>query len=167
MPHIVKQFKTVSHAALTQTYFHYDCCFSCSEKTKESGFDVFQENETFLVKRFPYHQLPKMMRHSLANSSPLLDRISKKIICKCGKLNIGFLAIFFRLELILKLTLRRSVWKIQEYSNVRAPHIFEGKFLVSVLNSRTIFEHDLLSSDSVTKSATEKPWVSETEIKNI
>ena len=33
----------------------------------------------------------------------------------------------------------------------------QGSFIH--INSRKIFEHDLLSSDSIAKSATQKPWV--------
>ena len=49
--------------------------------------------------------------------------------------------------------------KFQEFSNMRALRIFERKVLFSVLSSRTIFERDLCSSDSVTKFATQKSWV--------
>ena len=40
--------------------------------------------------------------------------------------------------------------------------IFERKVLLSALNSRTIFERDLLSSDSVAKSATQNLGFPET-----
>ena len=49
--------------------------------------------------------------------------------------------------------------KSQEFSNVWVLQIFERKVLLSTLNSRKIFERDILSSDSVAKSATQKPWV--------
>ena len=49
--------------------------------------------------------------------------------------------------------------KSQEFSNVRALQIFERKVLLSILNSRKIFERDLLSSDSIAKFATQKPWL--------
>ena len=49
--------------------------------------------------------------------------------------------------------------KSQEFSNVRAIQVFERKILFSVLNSGTIFERDLRSSDSVAKFATQKTWV--------
>ena len=52
--------------------------------------------------------------------------------------------------------------KSQEFSNVGALHIFEHKVLLSVLNSGTIFERNLLSPDSVTKSATQNLGFSET-----
>ena len=52
--------------------------------------------------------------------------------------------------------------KSEEFSNVGALHIFERKALLSVLNSRTIFERNLLSLFSVTKSATQKLGSSET-----
>ena len=54
--HTMQQFKTVSHAASTQNsqpYFQCFCCFSHSEKTKESSFAVFQETQTFLEKISP------------------------------------------------------------------------------------------------------------------
>ena len=48
--------------------------------------------------------------------------------------------------------------KSQEVSNVRALQISnEGSFIH--INSGKIFERDLLSSDSVAKSTTQKPWV--------
>ena len=47
--------------------------------------------------------------------------------------------------------------KLREFSNVWASHIFERKVLLSVLNWQKNFEHDLLSSDSVTKSAVHIP----------
>ena len=47
----------------------------------------------------------------------------------------------------------------QEFSNVWALQSLERNVLLSVLNSRTIFERDLLSSESVAKSTTPKPWV--------
>ena len=52
--------------------------------------------------------------------------------------------------------------KSEEFSNMGALHIFERKALLSVLNSRTIFERNLLSLDSVTKSVTQKLGSSET-----
>ena len=52
--------------------------------------------------------------------------------------------------------------KSQEFPNVRALQIFERRVLFSVLNSRTIFEHHLCSSDSVAKFATQNSSVSET-----
>ena len=50
--------------------------------------------------------------------------------------------------------------KSKEFSNVSARQILECKVLLPVLNSGTIFERDLLSSDSVAKFATLEPWVS-------
>ena len=51
--HIVKQIKTVCHAASTSNrYFRYVCWFYHSGKTQESSFAVFQEKETFLAKKF-------------------------------------------------------------------------------------------------------------------
>ena len=44
----------------------------------------------------------------------------------------------------------------QEVSNVRALQILERKVLLSILNSRKLFERDFLLSDSVAKSATRK-----------
>ena len=47
--------------------------------------------------------------------------------------------------------------KSQEFLNVRTLQIFERKVFLTVLNSRKIFERDILSSDSVAKCATQKP----------
>ena len=47
------------------------------------------------------------------------------------------------------LTFTYQFAKSQEFSNVGALQIFERKVLLSALSSRTIFEGDLLSSDSV------------------
>ena len=46
------------------TYFRYVCCFSHHDKTKESSFATFQENETFLAKIFSYHLLLDVNRDS-------------------------------------------------------------------------------------------------------
>ena len=52
-----------------------------------------------------------------------------------------------------------QVAKSQEFSNEWAIQIFERNVPLSVLNTGTIFERDLLSSGSVAKSTTQKPWV--------
>ena len=44
--------------------------------------------------------------------------------------------------------------KCQEFANVQAPEVFERKILLSVSNSEKIFKTDILSSDSVSNSAT-------------
>ena len=54
--------------------------------------------------------------------------------------------------------------KSQEFSNVRALQIFKRNVLFSVLNSRTIFERDLRSSDSVAKFATQNLGFSDTDL---
>ena len=63
------------------------------------------------------------------------------------KLSMGSFVLFMSLQVVTT----------QEVSNVRALQIFERKVLLSILNSRKRFERDLLSSDSVAKSATRKP----------
>ena len=49
--------------------------------------------------------------------------------------------------------------KSEEFSNVWALQILERKVLLSVLNSRKIFKRDILLSNSVEKSATQKSSV--------
>ena len=50
---------------------------------------------------------------------------------------------------------------------MRALQIFERKVLLSILNSGKIFEGDLLSSDSVAKSATRNLGFSETVLSRL
>ena len=57
-----------------------------------------------------------------------------------------------------------SVCNIQEFSNVWASQIFECKVLLSILNSRKIFEGNILSSDSVAESVTQKRGFSVTDV---
>ena len=49
--------------------------------------------------------------------------------------------------------------EIPKVSNVRALQNFRTQGSFIHINSGKIFERDLVSSDSVAKSATQKPWV--------
>ena len=57
------------------------------DKTKESSFAVFQENETYLSNKFLYRLLLTVIRHVHAKLAQL-DFIDKGIIGKRGKPNI-------------------------------------------------------------------------------
>ena len=52
-----------------------------------------------------------------------------------------------------------TVCEIPRIFERASPSDFRTQGSFSVLNSRTIFERDLPSSDSVAKFATQKPWV--------